>query len=209
MRTTTGSVPSNPPKPSQTYPASVPMYVYRELAAELQATQAKLDALTGKNQKLVQDNQLLRQEITKVVQSFLHLQKLVDSPVTPSSHQAQRSPTEVKNPTNYPGTEAHPRQQVPRSRQPVVPVRVASTTGEVANSKNRHSNFSVPVVEITSQMPETILIEEQQVSYYPSTQTELKEFSGWWLAITILLIMLTAFAAGYLIVRPLFEHQSR
>lgn len=201
MRTTTGSVHSNPAKPNQTYPPSVPMYVYRELAAELQATQAKLDALTAKNQQLVQDNQLLRQEITKVVQSFLHLQKLVDPSVTPSPHPTQRSAAEVKNPTHYPSPEAHPRQQVSRSRQPVVP--------EVANSKNHHANFSVPIAEITSPMPETVLIEEQQVSYYPSTQTEIKEFSGWWLAITILLIMLTAFAAGYLIVRPLFEHQSR
>lgn len=207
MRTTTGSVHSNPPKPSQNYSSSVPMYVYRELAAELQATQAKLDALTAKNQQLVQENQLLHQEITKVVQSFLHLQKIVDSPDISSSHQVQHSSGEVKNSTNHPDNQKRPRQQVSRSRQPVVPV--PSSTKEVPNSKNRHFNFSVPIVEITSPMPEAVLIEEQQVSYYPSTQTEVKEFSGWWLAITILLIMLTAFAAGYLIVRPLFEHQSR
>ncbi|MBH8555512.1 hypothetical protein I8751_24840 [Nostocaceae cyanobacterium CENA357] len=211
MRTTTGSVHHNPSKTSSpTYPPSVPISVYRELAAELQATQARLDALTGKNQQLVQENQLLRDEITKVVQSFLHLQNLVDSPATFSYQQTPRSSP------NHQATETRPRQQVSRSRQPVVPVplrgsklRVASPTAEVASHKNRASDFSVPVVEINPPMSETVYIEEQEVSYYPLKQTKTKEFSGWWLAITILLIMLTAFGAGYLIVRPLFQHQSR
>jgi hypothetical protein len=204
MRTTTGSVHRNPSKPSSpTYPPSVPISVYRELAAELQATQARLDALTGKNHQLVQENQLLRHEITKVVQSFLHLQNLVDSSATSSYHQTPRSSP------NHQATEARPRQQVSRSRQPVVPVRVASPTAEIPSHKNRASEFSVPVVDINPPIPETVYIEEQEVSYYPPKRTEAKEFSSWWLAITILLIMLTAFGAGYLIVRPLFQHQSR
>jgi hypothetical protein len=201
MRISTGSVHSNPPKPnSQTYLPSVPMYVYRELAAELQATQAKLDALTAKNKQLVQENQLLRHEVRKVVQSFLHLQKLVGSDATSSSDQVQDSSFDVKSPNNRPVTDTHPRQQVSRSRQPVP---------QVLNSKNHRSDFSVPIVDINAPIPHTVFIEEQEVAYYPTAQTETKQINGWWLAITILLIMLTAFAAGYLIVRPLFEYQSR
>ncbi len=203
MRTTTGSVHRNPSKSSSpTYPPSVPISVYRELSAELQATQARLDALTNKNKQLVQENQLLRQEITKVVQSFLHLQNLVDSPAISNYHQTPCASVD------HQATEARPRQQVSRSRQPVVPVR-ASVTAEVPSQKSRASDFSVPVGKINSPMPETVYIEEQEVNYYPSKQTKVKEFSGWWLAITILLIMFTAFGAGYLIVRPLFQHQSR
>ncbi|MBH8565515.1 hypothetical protein I8748_25630 [Nostoc sp. CENA67] len=202
MRTTTGSVHSNPAKPtSQTYPPSVPMYVYRELAVELQATQAKLDALTAKNQQLVQENQLLRHEVSKVVQSFLHLQKLVGFDATPGSHQAQNSSFDGKSLNNHPAADTHPRQQFSRSRQP--------TVSQVSNSKSHRSDFSVPTMDINAPMPQTVLIEEQEVGYYPTTQAEAKEFNGWWLAFTILLIMLTAFAAGYLIVRPLFEYQSR
>ncbi|QSJ14981.1 hypothetical protein JYQ62_24355 [Nostoc sp. UHCC 0702] len=202
MRTTTGSVHSNPPKPNtQTYLPSVPMYVYRELAAELQATQAKLDALNAKNQQLVQENQLLRHEVSKVVQSFLHLQKLVGSDARPSSHQAQNSSFDGKSLNNHPATDTHPRQQVSRSRQPAV--------SQVSNSKSHGFDFSVPTVNINAPMPQTVLIEEQEVAYYPTAQSQTKEFNAWWLAFTILLIMLTAFAAGYLIVRPLFEYQSR
>ncbi|WGV23780.1 bZIP transcription factor [Halotia branconii] len=203
MRTTTGSVHHNSSKPSSpTYPPSVPISVYRELAAELQATQARLDALTNKNQQLVQENQLLRQEITKVVQSFLHLQNLVDSPAISSYHQTPRTSA------NHQATEARPPQHVSRSRQPVVPAR-PSVTAEVPSHKSRASDFSVPIGEINYPMAETVYIEEQEVNYYPPKQTEVKEFSGWWLALTILLIMFTAFGAGYLIVRPLFQHQSR
>ncbi|MBE9049812.1 hypothetical protein IQ243_05220 [Nostocales cyanobacterium LEGE 11386] len=202
MQTTPSSIHRHPAKPptSQTYPPSVPLYVYRELAAELQSTQVKLDALTTKNHQLEQENQLLRQEITKVVQSFLHLQKFADSSTKPSSHQA--SPTAgVKSPAKQPVTEARSRQQASRSRSSVVT--------EVPRGKSHHPDSSVFVEEINPSIPETVFIEEQEVSYYPPKETEVKEFSGWWLAITILLIMLTAFGAGYLIVRPLFEHQNR
>ncbi|MFM6310111.1 MAG: hypothetical protein ACKPGB_17955 [Dolichospermum sp.] len=36
-----------------------------------------------------------------------------------------------------------------------------------------------------------------------------KELSGWNLLITIVLIMITGFAAGYIIVRPLFQNHSQ
>ena len=48
MKTSTES--SQPP----TYPAAVPLYVYRELTTELQAVQSKLDVVTSHNHKLVQ-----------------------------------------------------------------------------------------------------------------------------------------------------------
>ncbi|MBD2364998.1 hypothetical protein H6G36_28200 [Anabaena minutissima FACHB-250] len=197
MRTTTGSVQGNPSKPtSPTHPTSVPLYVYRELSAELKATQSQLDMLTAKNQQLVQENQLLRHEITQVVKSFIHLQKLVDYRITPNSH------PEVSNiPSNHQSSEAKTRSQVTRSRQPVVP--------EASSSKSRQTNFAVPIVEINPLVPETVLIEEQEVGYYPTSKSEAKEVNGWWLAISIVFIMLTAFGAGYLIVRPLFEQQNR
>ncbi|AFY35713.1 hypothetical protein [Calothrix sp. PCC 7507] len=212
MRTTTSSVQTNPPKPSPPAypPPSVPLSIYRELAAELHTTEAKLDALTAKNQQLTQENQLLRQEITKAVQAFLHLQKLVDpqsvaatpaAPTTPSDRPAPSPATNVKNTTNHPVAKAPPRQQVSRPQPPVTP--------KSSSGKSHSTEFSVPVVEMISPMPETIFIEEQEVSYYSPTEPESKEISGWWLVITILLIMLTAFGAGYLVVRPLFEHQSR
>ncbi|MEH2235990.1 hypothetical protein [Nostoc sp.] len=202
MRTTIGSVHRNSPTPTtQAYPPSVPLSVYRELSTELQAAQARLNALTTQNQQLAQENQLLRQEITKVVESFSRLQNFVDSHTTPSYHQATQASGDVKSAAKQPVTQARPRQQVSRPSPPVVP--------KAPPKQSRRQDFSTPVMEINFPIPEPVFIEEQQVSYYSTTEPDAKGVSGWWLIITILLIMLTAFSAGYFVVRPLFEHQKR
>ncbi|PSO66582.1 MAG: hypothetical protein BRC40_08480 [Cyanobacteria bacterium QH_8_48_120] len=64
---------------SSTYRPSVPISLYRELATELQTTQAQLDSLKEENQQLLQQNQQLRQEIEKVLQSTQQLHEIVIS----------------------------------------------------------------------------------------------------------------------------------
>ena len=202
MRTTIGSVHRNSPTPTtQAYPPSVPLSVYRELSTELQAAQAKLNALTTQNQQLVQENQLLRQEITKVVESFSRLQNFVDSHATANYPQANQASGDVKSAAKQPVTQARSTQQVSRSHPSVVSKQPAE--------KSRRQDFSVPAMEMNFPIPEPVFIEEQQVSYYSTTEPDVKGLNGWWLIITILLIMLTAFSAGYFVVRPLFEHQKR
>jgi hypothetical protein len=209
MRTTTGSVNNNQSKPnSHAHPSSVPLYVYRELAVELKATQDKLDALTARNQQLVQENQMLRHEISQVVQSFLHLQKVVDYHV-PGSHPEMKNPSDSQftQPLSQTGRSPFAERSAGKtgrspSRQPVVP--------QPASSKNRHA-ISIPVGEIMAPTPEAVLIEQQEVGYYssPSSKAQTQKLKGWWLVICIILILLSAFGAGYLIVRPLFANQSR
>lgn len=65
---------------------AVPLAVYRELAAELQATQTLLDSLHEQNQKLSRDNQQLstenqqlKSEIAKVVTSVQHMGNVAQS----------------------------------------------------------------------------------------------------------------------------------
>ncbi|MEH2112851.1 cell division protein ZapB [Nostoc sp.] len=202
MRTTIGSVHRNSPIPTtQAYPPSVPLSVYRELSTELQAAQARLNALTTQNQQLAQENQLLRQEITKVVESFSRLQNFVDSHTTPTYHQATQASGDFQSAAKQPVAPARPRQQVSPSRPSV---------SKAPPEKSRRQNFPTPATEINFPIPEPVFIEEQQVSYYYSTtEPDAKGINGWWLIITILLIMLTAFSAGYFVVRPLFEHQKR
>ncbi|MDM9582253.1 hypothetical protein [Nostoc sp. GT001] len=202
MRTTIGSVHRNSPTLStQAYPPSVPLSVYRELSTELQAAQARLNALTTQNQQLTQENQLLRQEITKVVESFSRLQNFVDSHATANYPQASQVSGDVQSAAKQPVTQPRSPQQVSRSHPSVVSKQPAE--------KSRHQDFSAPVMEMNFPIPEPVLIEEQQVSYYSTTEPDVKGLNGWWLIITILLIMLTAFSAGYFVVRPLFEHQKR
>lgn len=69
--------PSHPVNPIQSAPThyapSVPMSVYRELAAELRANKAVIDSLNSRNQQLLSQNQRLKQEIHNVVQATLSL----------------------------------------------------------------------------------------------------------------------------------------
>ncbi|MEM9090158.1 MAG: hypothetical protein AAGC93_15585 [Cyanobacteria bacterium P01_F01_bin.53] len=55
------------------YSPSVPMSVYRELAAELRTNKAVIDSLNSCNQQLIEQNQFLKQEIHNVVQATLNL----------------------------------------------------------------------------------------------------------------------------------------
>ncbi|HEY9698119.1 MAG TPA: hypothetical protein V6D10_12700 [Trichocoleus sp.] len=78
--------------------ASVPISVYRELAAELQATQAMLDTVHAKNQQLTQQNQQLRYEIDRFVQSALHLRQVAE----PASSFSQSVSQPVSQPVAAP-----------------------------------------------------------------------------------------------------------
>jgi hypothetical protein len=213
MKTTTGSHYSQPPN---SYPPSVPLCVYRELTVELQAVQSKLDVITSHNQKLVQENQQLRQEITKVIQSCLELQKLVSTPSpsspvpSPSDHEVKYSPQ--PQPTSYNDHEVKhthkPTVAAPSPRQQTNRLRPKTAT-KPTPPQNRRQESAAPRMNINLPVSETVFIEEQEVHYYPQSQSEGKGLNGWWLAITIILIMITGFAAGYLIVRPLFQNHTQ
>ncbi len=67
------------PVPSNSYRPAVPISVYRELAAELQAARAMLEVLNNQNQQLFQQNQQLRHEIDKVARATQNLQQFASA----------------------------------------------------------------------------------------------------------------------------------
>ena len=86
---------SAPSSPKNT--PTVPMSVYRELAAELQETKEQLDHLKQENQQLHHDNKNLRLEMSKLVHSVQNLEN--SFPVSQASPeidywQENPSPTE-------------------------------------------------------------------------------------------------------------------
>ncbi|WP_071190000.1 hypothetical protein [Trichormus sp. NMC-1] len=220
MRTTTGHVHSQPPTPS--YSSSVPLYVYRELATELQTVQGKLDVVTINNQKLAQENQILRQEIHKVVQSCLELQKLVASSATAASQPVNRINTEVKSaPNSQPAPQKTEVKSTPNSqsvnrtnteaKSAPKPPTAAPPRQPVSRpaKKIQREVFSVPMMDMNFPGSEAVFIEEQEVRYYTNPESQLKGLSGWWLVMTIVLIMVMGFGAGYLVVRPLLQNQNQ
>lgn len=200
MRTTTGHVHSQPPTPS--YSPSVPLHVYRELATELQAIQSKLDVVTAHNQKISQENQLLRQEVTKVIQAFNQLQKLVESssiPIPELKNRTNTEPiTEPKKLNQPPTTPTPPRQPVSRPRPPA----------EVPPNRSKREEFSVPIMDMNFPVSAAAFVEERQVRYHATPESDLKGLNSWWLILTIVLIMITGFGAGYLVVRPLLQNHN-
>lgn len=187
MRAST-TVHSTPPPATPTYSVSVPLSIYRELAAELQATEVKLDFLNAQNKQLVIENQQLRQEIEKAVQSVSHLQSVDSAPRGSRSY--AHLPNKIRSEPNRPSSRSLP---MPRSSQTITADRSA-----VEGSFQTRKASSVS--------SEKLFIELEEGRYrrrsHPDSPSEISSRS---LAIAILLIIVTAFGAGYLIVRPLLQ----
>ncbi|OIP71020.1 MAG: hypothetical protein AUK48_13020 [Oscillatoriales cyanobacterium CG2_30_44_21] len=71
--------------PQSGYQASVPVTVYRELAAELQSTQAKLSFFQLQNDQLTRQNQMLLQEFEAIAQSTGRVQAILSQSNLPES----------------------------------------------------------------------------------------------------------------------------
>jgi len=171
MRPSTACGDNTPNVTPTNYSPAVPISVYRELAAQLQAKEALIDSLNARNQHLTQQNQQLRQEIEKAVQSILELRQFANATIAVTRTYAKDSTFDHSS---------HPMQ-----RNYAPPSKVQSMrTGSVFSGK---------------------LFTQQEVGRYRrrSQPGSAKEINGWWLAIAIVLIVVTAFGAGYLIVRPL------
>lgn len=188
------------------YSASVPISVYREATAELQATQIKLESLKVHNEQLIQQNQKLRREIEKVVNSAMQLQEAVNeaqlathvahSPQVPSFHNSQTGvDLTASNSYSYWNSASEP--DSPES-----------------TSHSATSSPSLPFTEprpTDSDFPEHLFTEEPDENRYSQfSSAQVSELNGIWLVVAIcLIVMIAAFGAGYWVVRPILQQRSR
>lgn len=181
MRNAPPSSPQSAPA-SNGYCPSVPISVYRELTAELQAAQALLDTLNAQNQQLIQQNQQLRQEVQNIAQSAARAQQLTG--VFQPASATEVAPSFSPEPASAP-LPANPRRQKPAK--------------EVISA--------YPSLETTNPVFSENLLAEVEVrrDRRPSSPTSAKEVNGKWLALAIFMIVLTAFGTGFLIVRPILK----
>lgn len=205
MRTITDSGYNQSPTPAnQAYSASVPLSVYRELAAELQATQVAIHQLNQQNEHLAQENHVLRQEIAKTVNAVLHLQNAVNFSNSEANVAYNSSSLP---PLDRQAVETNQRQYAPHKpkpqhqRQQVAPKRV--------KHHSRRSPVMPQVTEYIEPLPEPIFIEEEQATYYYDDESQMSQVSGWWLIFAIVFIIVMGFGAGYVVVRPLLENHTR
>lgn len=150
--------------PTATYAPSVPLSVYRELSVELQAAKSLSDSLNAQNQQLAKQNQQLRQEIAKAVESILRLEQIVNSQKTAPTRTTPKSIHKIPKVTEAPSP---------------FPTKKPSYRAETVT-------------------------EQEQRRYHRHHDIETSgAVNGWFLAISIILIMVTAFGAGYFLMRPL------
>ncbi|MEM6253648.1 MAG: hypothetical protein AAF821_12075 [Cyanobacteria bacterium P01_D01_bin.156] len=166
------------------YSSSVPVSVYRELAAELQATKAMVDSLSNQNNHLQQQNYLLRQNIHQMVQVALQL----------GHHAGVAHPAEAEMTYSAHPTELHeyhaPIEQQLHSPEPIQP-----SEAELAlPQKPRKAEISKLVTEQSG--------EHRRYSLESSASGSM---STLWLIVSIAVIIFTAFGAGFLIMRPLIS----
>ncbi|MDX2216956.1 MAG: hypothetical protein SFY66_27065 [Oculatellaceae cyanobacterium bins.114] len=183
------------------YAPSVPITVYRELAAELQATKAMMESMTAQNQHLVRQNQLLRQEIERVVHSALTLQQIAGG---------SQSPVAARNgvPNGVivaPSTATHPEaiadlvRQAARPPQPRVERSAPTPDMATPAAPPAQPTPSEPNDALTNDLFSEIAEEPHRHEKRPPA----KDMGGFWLTATIAVIVVTAFGAGFLVVRPL------
>jgi FtsZ-binding cell division protein ZapB len=183
------------PENSNSYSPSVPISLYREVTAELQAAQAMLDSLKTHNQQLVQQNQQLRREVETVVQVSQQLQQVVNS---------AQSVTQT-------GMPQMPPVKFNFSVEPAPPAPATSQTNSAVPQPPQTVAFPFPIPEpeptaasMPQPLPEQLFTEVPEIPYrLRSKPKKASDLSGLWLAIAIFLIVIAAFGAGYLVVRPL------
>ncbi|MEG4250666.1 hypothetical protein [Microcoleus sp. Pol10D4] len=183
------------PENSNSYSPSVPISLYREVTAELQAAQAMVDSLKTHNQQLVQQNEQLRREVETVVQVSQQLQQVVNS---------AQSITQT-------GMPQMPSVKFNFSVQPPPPPPAISQTNSAIPQPPQTVAFPFPLPEpeptaasMPQPLPEKLFTEVPETPYRVRSQIKkTSDLSGLWLAIAIFLIVIAAFGAGYLVVRPL------
>ena len=185
----------NKPNFKNNYSPSVPISVYREATAELEATQLKLESLKVHNEQLTQQNQKLRIEIEKVVNSAIQLQEALNT--------AQSAAHQVVPPQ----TPSFPNSQ---SNFNTVSSNYLSSSFKVDSPEILSSSPSLPFTEPQPKepdFPEHLFTEEPDENRYSklSNSTQLSNLNGIWLVVAVFLIVVAAFGAGYLVVRPIFQ----
>ncbi|MBD2177791.1 hypothetical protein H6F42_12795 [Pseudanabaena sp. FACHB-1998] len=124
------------------YQASVPVTVYRELAAELQSTQAKLSFFQLQNEQLTRQNQMLLQEFEAIAQATDRVQAILTQSNLPDAKLSEvlagiRASSQI-NPA--PSRSNSPNQGRPPASKPVPADKPTTQTSPRKTSVQQTSN---------------------------------------------------------------------
>jgi hypothetical protein len=189
--------------------SAVPISLYRELCSELQEKNGEVNALQLKNQRILDENQQLRQELQRLVQMVMQTHHQVSQIPSAESRSSVSDESEQSYPV-YPTTpQALSSQEGTLNPKAPTPQRIAL---KPTHSLQANRQRLAPVAKQGSpvQMPdreEWLTGTHQPLAQrlFQQGTTMAQELRGWRLALVISLIILSAFGAGFLIVRPLMN----
>ncbi|MGB3402336.1 MAG: hypothetical protein WBA77_06565 [Microcoleaceae cyanobacterium] len=186
------------------YSSSVPITLYREITAELQNSQSSINTLKAQNQQLLQQNQQLRRELTNVIQATVQLQAVVGSAQKLNLTEGSISAVAANiNPASV-----EPTIRVPK----IISAPTSVKTDPIAQPLPRtpdSGSISLPQMKnpVSTEMSEELFTEQTEGYLKPSSKSQRPELNGWWLIVSILLIVFAAFGMGYWIVRPILQQR--
>ncbi len=197
LRNPGAALPNPPAAPAAGYAPTVPMSVYRELSAELQASKAMLDSLHQQNQQLAYQNQQFRQEIERLSASVLNLQQIAGM-----SQPAWVAPTRA---------DQEDAAAIAQQIRPVAPPVSQPPSKKSPTSSKPKAPPSQPAISEAHALADSLRFTEQPGSLPLGDPSESspRDLSGLWLWFTVLAIIITAFGAGFMVVRPLLPNSSR
>jgi hypothetical protein len=190
--------------------SAVPIFVYQQLVENFHRTQAELTTTKQINQELVSQNQQLRQEIITILQTVEQVQHNIQSLNIPQFSKVQNNFVSNQLPQNeivLQGLqELINEEEMEMMDQPIqesinLPVVVPS------DSKVKPVNSTMGKVKKKRPKPpvkkEKLPIKEYQNGL--DLDENANTLNGWLLFLAILLIVITAFGAGFVVMRPLLN----
>ncbi len=189
----TAPQPSAPP-PHGKAPASVPISLYRQVAAELQAARAHIATLQAKNELLLRQQQEFVREFEVIAGAAQRLYALTasDRPQPTAIPPEATAPAERVSPPNS----ASPAPAI--ATPPVPPSPIAPSPNDPGEAKAKVEAIPPKPIPTVPAKPFTL----PQHSHVRERSPLLQEGQGWTL-LAVLAIVTVSFGAGYLLVKPL------
>ena len=209
------------------YAPAVPISVYRELAKELEKAKHQLSVVQSQNIGLKQQNQALRQEVIRIIQSAANLKDILQAskpaavaPPTVSPAAASQfaaSAPQVPSDSRTQNVAEELIAELDRTLAADIGTSFQSIPSQ-ANPNNAPQGLvggpfcEVTPAGLTEQAPDVApepLFTEQPTAPPNAIALEEEEKSGIlggiWLPLTLVVVIVTAFSAGFLIVLPFIE----
>ncbi len=202
---------------------AVPISVYRELAAELQASQTMLDSLHAQNRHLRKANQQMQFELDHIIESAQKMQQ-ISAPSPSAAHSSPSQTTGNGTQTNaaaQPARKAvrrpaaHAAEAAAQSQHPAAPIPLealeAPAHPSAARPKKVRKRPPAPRSdrEVAVDALNKLFTGREEQRLRPKLSPDgSPEINSWWLMVMVLFIVVTAFGTGFLLVRPFLNQSS-